>query len=153
MEHSNANFSSLFGEVAAMKAELGTFTGQVTENNYTDKAAHFIAEKDRLHAIAIAITKTQRFIKTNLVKANGMDRFVNELQIELQKAQVEGTNFDPLITEFKDIYQNSLVERFADLNQCAIKIKDLYYDLMVDANARMNNAYLSVKSKAENTLA
>lgn len=152
MENSTADFKKLFGEVADMKQELGSFTGQVNEHNYTDKAAHFIKEKDRLRDISKAIAKTQRFIKNNLVKANGMERFVNQLEIELQKAHVDQSLFDAHIKAFRDIYENNLVEKFADLNQAAIKIKDQYYDLMVDANAKMSAAYQKVKSKAESTL-
>ncbi len=152
MENATADFKKLFDKVAGMKSELGSFTGQVTEHNYTEKAAHFIVQKDRLHEMAKEIAKTQRFIRTNLAKASGMERFVNALEIELQKAHVDQSLFSHSIKDFRDIFDNALVEKYADLNQVAIKIKDQYYELMVDANAQMNAAYQKVKATAESTL-
>ncbi|MCF7792302.1 MAG: BREX system P-loop protein BrxC [Victivallales bacterium] len=152
MENSTAGFTELFSDVAAMKSELSAFTGQVTEQNYTDKADYFIQKKNRIRSIAKAIEKTQRFIKSNLVKANGMNRFVQALKIELTKAHIPNEEFDELINTFEDIYRNSLVENFGELNQTAMQIKDRYYDLMKDANASMNKAYQQVKTKAETIL-
>ena len=153
MEQSNAEFQKLFPEVAALKTELNTFTGQVNENNYTDKAATFIGQKDRFREISKVIGKTQKFIKTNLEKARGMKRFVDSLGIELNKAQVAGVDFDTPIQAFKATYDNHLVDQFPQLLQTAQTIKDQYYDLMVTENDAMKTAYTVVKTKAADTLA
>lgn len=152
MEQSNAEFQKLFPDVAALKTELNTFTGQVNENNYTDKAATFIGQKDRFWEISRIIGKTQKFIKTNLEKARGMKRFVDSLGIELNKAYVAGVDFDKPIQAFKAIYDNHLVDQFAQLQQTAQTIKDQYYDLMVAENEAMKTAYTAVKAKAAGTL-
>lgn len=152
MEQSNAEFQKLFPDVAALKTELNTFTGQVNENNYTDKAATFIHQKDRFLEISKSIGKTQKFIKTNLEKARGMKRFVDSLGIELNKAQVAGVDFDTPILAFNTTYHTHLVDQFVQLQQAAQTIKDQYYDLMVAENEAMKTAYTAVKTKATGTL-
>jgi hypothetical protein len=153
MEQSNAEFPKLFPDVAALKTELNTFTGQVNENNYTDKAATFIARKDRFREISKSIGKTQKFIKTNLEKAKGMKRFVDNLRIELNKAQVSGVDFETPMLAFQTTYDTHLVDQFAQLQQAAQTIKDQYYDLMAAENETMKTAYMAVKAKASATLA
>ena len=153
MERSQADFQKLFPEVVTMKTELGSFTGLVNENNYIDKADRFIENKDRIREIAKVIAKTQKFIKTNLVKANGMNQFINNLQIELTKASVKGVDFDTLIGDFNKIFEQHLVDEFPALQQTAIAIKDKYYSLMVEENGKMKQAYQAVVKKAGRILA
>lgn len=152
MEQSSLDFQKLFPNVAALRNELNTFSGQVNENNYTDKAATFIANKDRFRDISKIIGKTQKFIKNNLDKAKGMKRFVDALEIELGKAHISGLDFETSILKFRQIYDNHLADQFADLQNTAQTIKDHYYDLMVAANESMKTAYQGIKTKAADTL-
>ncbi|WP_138994213.1 BREX system P-loop protein BrxC [Larkinella sp. C7] len=152
MEQSNAEFPKLFPNVAALKTELNAFTGQVNENNYIGKAATFISQKARFSEISKIIDKTQKFIKNNLVKAKGMKRFVDDLSVELHKAQVSDVDFDTPIQIFRDIYDNYLVDRFVDLQQTAQTIKDQYYKLVEAENKKMRPVYQAVKTKAVDTL-
>jgi hypothetical protein len=152
MEQSTADFQQRFSNIANMKSELGSFTGQVTEHNYIDKAKHFVEQSDRIRDIRKSIQKTQRFIKNNLNKANEMNRFVDDLKIELNKAEVDISLFEEDIQSFKEIYNNDLAERFGELQQKAISIKDQYYELMKEANSEMNVAYQRVVNKADEVL-
>lgn len=152
MEQSTADFQKRFSKVADMKSELGSFTGQVTEHNYIDKAKHFVEESDRIREIRKSIQKTQRFIKNNLNKANEMNRFVDDLKIELNKAEVDIGLFEEDIQAFKEIYNNNLAEQYGELQQKAIAIKDQYYELMKEANSKMNVAYQEVLEKANEVL-
>lgn len=152
MEQSTAEFQQRFSKIADMKSELGSFTGQVTEHNYIDKAKHFTEKSDRIREIRKAIQNTQKFIKNNLNKANEMNRFVDDLKIELNKAEVDTGLFEEDIQAFKEIYTSDLAERFGDLQQRAIAIKDQYYELMKEANSEMNVAYQKVVNKADDVL-
>ncbi|HBQ59608.1 MAG TPA: BREX system P-loop protein BrxC, partial [Balneolaceae bacterium] len=55
MEQSTAEFQQRFSKIADMKSELGSFTGQVTEHNYIEKANYFIEKADRIREIRKAI--------------------------------------------------------------------------------------------------
>lgn len=152
MEQSTADFQQRFSNIADMKSELGSFTGQVTEHNYIEKANHFVEKSDRIREIRKAIQKTQKFIKNNLNKANEMNRFVDDLKIELNKAEVDFSLFEKDIQAFKKIYNNDLAEQFGELQQKAIAVKDQYYELMEEANSEMKVAYQKVVNKADEVL-
>ncbi|HBQ59607.1 MAG TPA: hypothetical protein DD671_08285, partial [Balneolaceae bacterium] len=81
-----------------------------------------------------------------------MNRFVNDLKIELNKAEVDTSLFEEDIQAFKEIYNNDLAENYGELSQKAIAIKDQYYDLMKEANSEMSVAYQKVTNKADEVL-
>lgn len=148
-----ADFETLFGSEASLIGQLYEFSGKVTEGNFLDTADNFLLNKVEFQATVKKIEKIEKFIKTNLQKARSIKRFVDELKIELEKANASTTEFETSIERFADIYAKSVVDNYKELLGEGQKLKDGYHTLMVAANKEMSDTHAALRSAVNVTLA
>ena len=134
------DFEALFGSEATLIGKLHHFSGKVTEGNFLDTADNFLLNQAEFEATVKKIEKIEKFIKSNLQKARFIKRFVDELKIELEKANVTSSEIQETIARFDEIYSSSVVEGYREILAEGQKLKDFYHTLMVDANKTASDA-------------
>ena len=82
------------------------------------------------------IEKIEKFIKSNLQKARNIKLFVDELKIELEKANASAPEFENSIERFTNIYSKSVVDNYKELLSEGQKLKDAYHSLIADAKKK-----------------
>jgi predicted nucleic acid-binding Zn-ribbon protein len=153
MAKTTAGFETLFGSEASLIGRLYEFSGKVTEGNFLDTADNFLLNKGEFQATVKKIEKIGKFIKSNLLKAHNIKRFVDELKIELEKANASTADFEGSIERFTDIYSKSVVDNYKELLAEGQKLKDAYHALMVAANEEMSDAHSTLRTAANATMA
>jgi len=142
-------FDTLFSSVNLHTNQMAQFTGKTTESNYIDRADLFLSSKDDFKEAAKGIRKIEKFVKKNLKKANGLQRFVDDLEVEMKKAAVSSMSMSAGIKEFKESYKKSIVDNFKELLNAAQKLKDGYFGLMKTENEEMSKLHIGLKDKAQ----
>jgi protein-arginine kinase activator protein McsA len=145
-------FDTLFSSVNLHTNQMSQFTGKTTESNYIDRANLFLNSKDDFKEAAKGIRKIEKFVKKNLEKSNGLKRFVDDLEVEMEKAAVSSESMTTGIKEFKESYKNSIVDNFKELLNTSQKLKDEYFGLMKTENEEMSKLHTSLKDKAQDVI-
>jgi hypothetical protein len=140
MKKTVTDFEALFGSEATLIGKLHEFSGKVTEANFLDTADNFLLNQAEFEATVRKIEKIEKFIKSNLQKARFIKRFVDELKIELEKANVTSSDIQKTIALFDEIYSRSVVEGYREILAEGQKLKDFYHALMVQANKKASDA-------------
>ena len=140
MKKTVTDFEPLFGTEATLIGKLHEFSGKVTEANFLDTADNFLLNQAEFEATVKKIEKIEKFIKSNLQKARFIKRFVDELKIELEKADVTSSDIQKTIALFDEIYSRSVVEGYREILAEGQKLKDFYHNLMVEANKKASEA-------------
>ena len=148
-----ADFEALFGNETDLVGKLHEFSGKVTEGNFQDTADTFLLNKAEFLATVKKIEKIEKFIKSNLQKARNIKLFVDELKIELEKANASTSEFENSIERFTAIYSKSVVDNYKELLSEGQKLKDAYHALIVTANKKMSDAHGALRTAANATLA
>ena len=148
-----ADFEALFGNETDLVGKLHEFSGKVTEGNFQDTADTFLLNKAEFLATVKKIEKIEKFIKSNLQKARNIKLFVDELKIELEKANALTSEFENSIERFTAIYSKSVVDNYKELLSEGQKLKDAYHALIVTANKKMSDAHGALRTAANATLA
>jgi hypothetical protein len=143
------DFAILFGTEAMLTGKLHEFSGKVNEGNFLDTAVNLLDNKDAFEATIRKIEKVEKFIKTNLQKARNIKRFVDELKIELEKANAVNDDFKNAITVFDSLYGKSVIGGYKEIIAEGQKLKDFYHTLMVDANKKMSGVHRSMLTSAK----
>ncbi len=146
LRNTQSDFDKLFSSVGAQKDILQRYTGKTTEANYIDKAEDFLSSKDEYIAAIKNIIKAEKFIKKNLDKIKGFDRFVKAVGNELQKAGITNDTITSNTTAFNDAMGKDVIEQFADIQNAAQGIKDVYFELMSTNAKAMKLAYENLKT-------
>ena len=146
LKNTQSDFDKLFSSVGAQKDILQRYTGKTTEANYIDKAEDFLNSKDEYIAAIKNIIKAEKFIKKNLDKIKGIDRFVKAVSNELQKAGITNDTIASNTKAFNEAMGKDVIEQFADIQNAAQAIKDAYYELMSTNASTMKSAYENLKT-------
>lgn len=152
MVKTQSDFETIFGSEVSLVGTLHEFSGKVTESNFLDTADSFLLNKADFQATVKKIEKVEKFIKTNLKKAQSIKRFVDELKIELEKANASSEEFEEAIKSFTAIYSKSVVDNYKELLSEGQKLKDAYHALMITANTDMNDVHTKILTDANVTL-
>ena len=112
----------------------------MTEANFLETADNFLLNKAEFEATVKKIEKIEKFIKSNLQKARDIRSFVDELKIELEKANETSSDIQKAIKLFDEIYSRSVVEGYKEILAEGQKLKDFYHTLMVEANKTASEA-------------
>jgi len=142
-------FDTLFASVNLYTDCLTRFTGKTTESNYIERAELFLDFKDDFKQAAKNIKKIEKFVKKNLDNANALKRFVDDLEVEMGKAAIASGDMTKSISEFKEFYNNSIVDNYKNILDIAQKLKDEYFSLMKTENENMAKGHGDLKEKAE----
>ena len=145
-------FDTLFSSVNLHTNQMAQFTGKTTESNYIERADLFLNSKDNFKEAAKGIREIEKFVKKNLEKANGLKRFIDDLEVEMEKASVSSDSMSSGIKEFKEFYKNSIVDNFKELMNTAQRLKDEYFSLMKIENEEMSKLHTNLKDKAQNVI-
>ena len=148
-----ADFEVLFGNETDLVGKLHEFSGKVTEGNFQDTADTFLLNKAEFLATVKKIEKIEKFIKLNLQKSRNIKLFVDELKIELEKANASTSEFENSIERFTAIYSKSVVDNYKELLSEGQKLRDAYHALIVTANKKMSDAHGALRTAANATLA
>lgn len=97
-------FNTRFISVEQYINTLAQFTGKTTESNYLERAELFLANKAEFKKAAKGIGKIETFVKKNLDKANELKRFVDDLEVEIRKADINADDMAADIQAFNAIY-------------------------------------------------
>lgn len=149
LRKSQDDFDKLFAEVAKQKDVLQRFSSKTTEANYIEKTEDFLASIDEYSEAIKAVVKAERFIKKNLDKIKGFQRFIQLVKIELQKANISSSEIEAATIEFENSMGKDLIEHFPEINTAAQKVQDKYYQLMVDGAHRMSELHQYLKTDIE----
>ena len=140
MKKTESDFEALFGSESTLIGKLHEFSGKVTEANFLETANNFLLNKAEFEATVKKIEKIEKFIKSNLQKARDIRSFVDELKIDLEKADVTSSDIQKAIKLFNEIYSRSVVEGYKEILAEGQKLKDFYHTLMVEANKTASEA-------------
>ena len=146
LRNTQSDFNKLFSSVGAQKDILQRYTGKTTEANYIDKAEDFLNSKDEYITAIKNIIKAEKFIKKNLDKIKGFDRFVKAVSNELQKAGITNDTITSNTQAFNEAMGKDVIEQFADIQNAAQGIKDAYFELMSTNASTMKSAYENLKA-------
>jgi len=152
MTKTQVDFVSLFGNETDLVGKLHEFSGKVTEGNFLDTAESFLLNRAEFLATVKKIEKIEKFIKTNLPRARSIKLFVDELKIELEKANASTHEFENSIARFLDIYAKSVVDNYKELLAEGQKLKDGYHALISAANKKMSEAHVELRNAANTTM-
>ena len=142
-------FDTLFTAVDLHMTTLSQFTGKTTESNYLDRAERFLENKDAFKNAAKGIGKIEKFVKKNLDKVNGLKRFVDDLEVEIEKTDISSVNMTHNIKAFNTLYKTSLVDKFKEILTVSQKLKDAYFELMKAENHEMSGLHSDLRDKAD----
>ncbi|MFC1731451.1 BREX system P-loop protein BrxC [candidate division KSB1 bacterium] len=152
MNNTHKDFENRFKDVFSFKGTLQNFTGTISENNYIDKADYFLDHKTEYIEAINKIKEAEKFIKRNLVKVDGFELFVEQVEQELMKAGISSDEISNQTHIFRTLYENDIVTQFAKLQEAAQKIKDEYFNLMKTENEQMTAFYKTLKAEVETLL-
>src|SRR5690606_12666916 len=122
---------------------------KTTEANYLDKAEDFLTSKEEYSAAIKAVVKAEKFIKKNLDKIKGFERFIQLVKIELQKAAISSPEIEAATKEFEKAMGKDIIEHFPEIDTAAQKVRDGYYHLMADGAHRMSELHQYLKNDIE----
>ncbi len=143
------NFDALFPKVAEQKTTLLDYSSKVTENNYLEKVGNLLNSADTFTSAIEAILKAQKFIKINFSAVKGYKRFIEEVIVELKKADRPDDTIQDAHGEFLRLYKQDMVKNFAQLQQQAQLVKDSYFKLLKNAASGMSHEYQVIQGKVE----
>lgn len=146
LRNSQSDFDKLFSKVGDQKDTLQRYTGKTTEANYIDKAEEFLNTKEEYNTAIKNIIKAEKFIKKNLDKIKGFDRFVKAVNNELQKAGITNETITSNTQAFNEAMNKDVIEQFTEIQNTAQGIKDAYYELMSTNAITMKSAYEKLKT-------
>jgi hypothetical protein len=147
LKKTNDKFDSLFGSVNLHIDLLSQFSGKTTEGNYIERAEQFLDVKDKFKEASTGIRKIEKFVKKNLEKINSLKRFIDDLEIEMDKASIHSATMTANIADFKEFYKKSVIDHFTDITALGQKLKDEYFDLMTADHQQMTKCHTSLKEK------
>lgn len=145
-------FDTLFSNVIEQKEILQHYTSKTTEANYIDKVIYFLDTKDDLIVAIETIVKAQKFVKNNFDKVKAYRRFLNEIKIELQKADKTNSKIEENSKEFDTLFNLNIVKNYSKLQQLANSTKDEYYNLMKSNSDMMSSSYRKLLSDVSNAI-
>ncbi len=148
LQNSEKDFNKLFPDAEKDKDFLGEFTGPVSEANYIDKANDFLAKKQEYLGTIERTLKIEKFIRNKLPNVLLWKQFANAVADELQKAARTDSEIQSLIEEFKQLYDQNIVEQYGNLQQAAQKIKDRYHALFSEAMSDCADKYTELEKMA-----
>jgi hypothetical protein len=149
LRKSQDDFDNLFAEVAKQKDVLQRFSSKTTEANYIDKAEDFLTSNDEYRTAIKTVVKAEKFIKKNLDKIKGFERFIQLVKIELQKAAISSPEIEAATIEFEKAMGKDIIEHFPEIDTAAQKVRDGYYHLMVDGAHKMSELHQYLKNDIE----
>lgn len=149
MENTVPDFNKLFKNCIEQKQLLQGFVSKTTEANYIEKAEDFLKETSSYAAAIKTIIKTETFVKKNLDKIKGFSNFTKAVVEELKIAQINNTVLASQTKLFEEAVSQDVIEKFADIQNCAQAIKDEYYNLMAANAKKMAAAYSNLKAAIE----
>lgn len=142
-------FDALFAGVDAYHLTLSQFSGKTTESNYLEQAQRFLECRNDFKASATGIAKIEKFVKKNLDKAADLKRFVDDLSVEIEKSGIHSEKMTGNIDKFRQLYEDSVVDRFRDILDVAQKLKDAYFALIRAENGRMTDLHTALCENTE----
>lgn len=146
------DFETLFPKVAGLKQDLQGFAGKVTESNYIEKVEYLLNNIDNFSDAIQAILKAQKFIKKNLPDVIKFRRFIDDVCIELTKADRSDNSIKESQEEFNRLFKLDMVKNFGNLQQQVQTVKDGYYKLVKTASAGMSHEYQLLSGKIDAAL-
>lgn len=147
------DFDKLFSKVKQQKDVLQNYSSKTTEGNYIEKAENFLDNKEEYSNAIENIVAAEKFIKKNLDKIKGFNRFVYQVNTELNKAGLsENKIINSQTTQFNENYKSDVVEKFTEVQNAAQAIKDEYYSLMSSHSKTMTSKYQELKENTSKAL-
>ncbi len=149
MENTVPDFNRLFKSCLEQKNLLQGFVSKTTEANYIEKAEDFLKDATNYANAIKTIIKTEGFVKKNLDKIKGFSNFTKAVEIELLKANINNSIIESQSKLYEEALNKDVIEKFADIQNCAQAIKDEYYNLMTTNAKKMATSYNSLKAAVE----
>lgn len=141
----------LFKKSIEAKAVFTQYSGTVTELNYYDTATKFL-DGDNADKYVEAVDRVKsdlKFIETNLKQITNADRYINDVEDELNQTGANKAEFGILKDDFIKLRDQDLVKNYAQLVEITQKVKDLYFKLMSNTAASLNKEYSAILADAE----
>lgn len=143
------NFGVLFPNVAKQKEVLQDYTSKVTENNYIERVEFLLSNSDQFKSSIDTILDAQTFVKTKFSKVNNLKKFVEDVSAELKKAERVDSKIQDAHDEFMRLYNQDMVNNYAQLDDQAQIVKDSYFSLIKTAADSMTHKYKIIVGKVD----
>ena len=148
----NSKFDAYYPDMTSVESVLKQFIGNVNDQNYIDKAIAFISGKDVFSDAIDAVMSCSDFIKNRQAKAEGWKIFVQEVNDDLSKAAKIVQSIALATNDFNGAFDSGLMQKYAELQTIAQKIRDEYFKKYSEAASIMSAKYEAIKSKAESVI-
>jgi len=143
------NFEALFPNVAKQKEVLQAYTSKVTESNYIERVESLLSTSDQFQSSINTILNAQQFIKLNFSKVKDLNKFIEDINAELKKAERTDDKIQDAHDEFMRLYNQDMVKNYAQLNEQAQIVKDCYFSLIKTAASSMTHQYQMIEGKVD----
>ena len=152
LKNSEKEFSKFFPKAEENASFLNTFTGVVSESNYTDKAMEFLSSKAPFDTAIEEIVKIEKFMRNHLSKVKEWKTFINSVQDELKKVAISNEPLTQEKSKFETLLEGDLTQNFVSLQTSAQKTKDEYHNLFSTAMKECASQYTELESLSKNLL-
>lgn len=151
-DKSNLNFKEHFNKVFKQKEVLQKQTHKTTDVNYIEKIELFIQFKEEYCQAVRTVVEAEKFIRENYEHAKALQRFLNDVENEFQKLSGRSEEITQQKRQFDELFQEDIIEHFAQLKEIAQRVKDQYYQRMSEAVEIMAPEYSSLLAETRRAL-
>lgn len=148
----NSKFDAYYPEMKDVELVLQGFIANINDQNYIDKAEHFLSNKDAFIEAIEKVDSCATFIKVKQVRTEEWRNFVKEVNDDLVKAAKNIQAIAQASSEFDTLLTSGLMKKYGELQKLHQQVHDEYFKKYVDAAKIMTVSYTSLRDKAKTLL-
>ncbi|MBZ0199402.1 MAG: hypothetical protein K8H86_06015, partial [Ignavibacteriaceae bacterium] len=153
--HKNTyDFEKYFPDYSSLISFFKEFTDKTTEGNYLDKADLFLQKNSDFVKSVKKIKSIDQFVQKKLPAAKKFQQFVGNVISELNKigGSYKQSNIFNYSSEFDELFNNSLTDKYSEIEKKVQQIKDEYYRIFEKEHKMMASSHQELLSKCKSTL-
>ncbi len=145
MERDVQRFAELFPSAVEGRDCLSEFLGAVSDSNYLEKCEQFLAETEHFEIAVTAIIESQNFIRTKLPELNKWKSFIDSLDDEIEKANIDKTDENTFNERMQKVTGLNVVENYSAVQRFVQKAKDFYFNIFNEKAEILSAKYRSLR--------
>jgi hypothetical protein len=143
------DFAVYFPKAKEYKNYINAFTSNVTPDNYISRANDFITQREELESTILKVDKIEKFVKNNLSKLQTWATYIQDVKIDLNKANALDASIADKMEEYESILKTDITKAFPQLQQLAQEIKDKYHSKFKALIEQYAIEFKKLQTKAE----
>jgi hypothetical protein len=152
LKNSEKEFNKFFPKAEEKGTFLNSYTGVVSESNYTELAVEFLNSKSDFQTAIESIEKIEKFMRNNLSKVKEWKTFINSVEDELKKVAISNEILSQEKTNFYSLLDGDVIQKFSELQTSTQKTKDEYHNLFSNAMKQCGSQYTELESLSKGLL-